>query len=230
MKEKILAALKTKFSGVQDDILDRIAEKLAETVKKEDQIDNAVSGVTFDTLLQSETDRRVTEGNKTTIVNYEKKHSLKDGKPVETKKDPVKPDPKPDDDKDMPAWAKVLIESQEKFKETVSGLMKNQEKVTKQSQAAAFIKKSKIPEKVGKIEDYHQKILSRINFDDETISLEDQVKAFEAEYLELKQEAINKGVESGDFTEVGKGEAGEGDMKTFLDNKFPKEAESKLKT
>ena len=228
MKEKILAALKTKFSGVQDDILDRVAEKLAETVKKEDQIDTAVSGVTFDTLLTSETDRRVTEGNKTAIANYEKKHNLKDGKPVETKKpDPVTTDPDKPDNKDMPAWAKALIKSQEEFKETVSGLMKNQEKVTKQSQAAALIKKSKIPEKVGKIDNYHQKILSRINFDDESISLEDQVKAFEAEYLELKQEAINKGVESGDFVETGKGEAGEGDMGKFLDQKFPKEADKK---
>lgn len=225
MKEKILAALKTKFSGVQDAILDRIAEKLAETVTKEDQISTAVSGVTFDTLLQSETDRRVTEGSKTAITTYEKKHNLKDGKPAEQKKpDPVTPDPDKPDNKDMPAWAKALIKSQEEFKETVSGLMKNQEKVTKQSQAAALIKKSKIPEKVGKIDNYHQKILSRINFDDETISLEDQVKAQEAEYLELKQEAINKGVESGDFVEAGKGEAGEGDMKTFLDGKFPKEA------
>lgn len=85
MKEKILAALKTKYNGVQGLILDRIADQLATTVTEEANIETAVSGVgslipVFSSILQSEGDRRVTEATKTAISNYEKQHNLKEGK------------------------------------------------------------------------------------------------------------------------------------------------------
>ena len=39
MKEKIFVALKTKFEGVQDAILNRVADKLSKTVTEENQIE-----------------------------------------------------------------------------------------------------------------------------------------------------------------------------------------------
>ena len=46
MKDRILATLKAKFSGVSADILDRIAVMLAKTVTTEEQVATAVEGVT----------------------------------------------------------------------------------------------------------------------------------------------------------------------------------------
>ena len=44
MKKIILEKLKAKFEGVSDSILDRIAEKLAKTVKNEEEATTAVEG------------------------------------------------------------------------------------------------------------------------------------------------------------------------------------------
>lgn len=91
MKEKILAALKTKFAGVPEAILDRIATKMAKTVTTEDQVNSLVEGVTLQHVFDSYGDSRATEASQTAVSNYEKKHNIKDGKPIV---DPA-PDPAP---------------------------------------------------------------------------------------------------------------------------------------
>ena len=101
MKEKILAALRTKFQGVDDAILDRIATKKAEGQTDESQIPTIVEGVSFSDVLTSYGDFRAGDATQSAVRNYEKKHKLKDGKPVENpdpnpKPNPV-PTPKPDD-------------------------------------------------------------------------------------------------------------------------------------
>ena len=48
MKQKILDALKAKFQGVNANVLDRIATKLAATVTTEEQVTTAVAGVRGD--------------------------------------------------------------------------------------------------------------------------------------------------------------------------------------
>jgi hypothetical protein len=47
MKNLILNALRTRFAGVNESILNRIADKLAKTVMKEDDVQAAVDAVTF---------------------------------------------------------------------------------------------------------------------------------------------------------------------------------------
>lgn len=220
MKEKLLAALKTKFQGVQEAILDRQAEKLAKTVTTEDQIDTAVSGVTFDTLLQSETDRRTTEASETAVKNYEKKHKIKDGKAIEDPKKKTDPDPKKKgeegDDEKVPAWAKTFMEKQDALDERLSKQEKERETSNKLSQAKELLKGSKIPEK------YQDKWLKRIDVNDEDTSLEDQVKNLETEFLDLKQEFVNDSVDEG-AGEKGS-EATDNDMDAYLDDKFPEGA------
>lgn len=92
MKEKLLALLKSKFEGVKDATLDRIATKKAGTITDEAQIQSIVDGVTVDTIIESESDYRAEQVSKTSvnkaISDYETKHKLKDGKPV-VKIDPV---------------------------------------------------------------------------------------------------------------------------------------------
>lgn len=80
MKKEILEALKAKFEGVSEAILNRIADKLAKTVTKQEDVATAVEGVTFQQVLESYGDSRATEAQQTAVTNYEKKHGLKDGK------------------------------------------------------------------------------------------------------------------------------------------------------
>ena len=96
MKEKILAALKTKFSGVDEAILSRIADKKATGVTDESQVNSIVEGISFQDVLQNYGDFRAGQAQTTSIANYEKKHGLKDGKPIENPKPDPKPDEKPD--------------------------------------------------------------------------------------------------------------------------------------
>lgn len=83
MKVKLLAALKTKFVGVDDAILDRIATKKAEGLTDENQITTLVDGISFTDVLNSYGDFRAGDASQTAVKNYEKKHNLKDGKTIE---------------------------------------------------------------------------------------------------------------------------------------------------
>ena len=108
MKQQLLDALKAKFEGVSDKILDRIADKLAKTVTKAEDVETAVAGVTFQQVIESYGDSRATEAQQTAVKNYETKHNLKDGKPVEPE---PKPTPKPQGGgDDVPEWAKAMQE------------------------------------------------------------------------------------------------------------------------
>jgi hypothetical protein len=109
-----LNALKARFAGVSESILNRIAEKLAKTVTKEDDVAAAVDAVTFQQVIDSESDRRATEASQTAVTNYERRHSLKEGKPVTGggQGNENEPDKKEDgNNNDTPAWAKAIIES-----------------------------------------------------------------------------------------------------------------------
>lgn len=82
MKEKLLNALKTKFSGVSEAILERIAAKKAGSVTDESQITAIVDGISFQDVLTSHGDYRANEASISSVKNYEEKHGLKDGKPA----------------------------------------------------------------------------------------------------------------------------------------------------
>ena len=103
--EQILAALKTKFQGVEDATLQRIASKKSEGVTDESKVNSIVEGISFQDVLKSYGDYRADGAQKTAISNYEKKHNIKDGKPIEETKpqDPPKTDPKPDEPQDLAA-------------------------------------------------------------------------------------------------------------------------------
>ena len=82
MKKKLLDALKTKFVGIDEAVLDRIATKKAENVTDESQITAIVDGITIQDVVKSYGDYRANEAASTSVSNYEEKHGLKDGKPV----------------------------------------------------------------------------------------------------------------------------------------------------
>ena len=51
--EQILAGLKTKFQGVEDATLQRIASKKAEGVTDESKVNSIVEGISFQDVLTS---------------------------------------------------------------------------------------------------------------------------------------------------------------------------------
>lgn len=81
--EQILAALQQKFPGVDTAILSRIANKKGEGVTDESKVNSIVEGIGFQDVLNSYGDFRADGAASTAVKNYERKHNLKDGKPVD---------------------------------------------------------------------------------------------------------------------------------------------------
>jgi hypothetical protein len=169
MKQLILNSLKTKFVGVSDAILNRIAEKLAKTVTKEEDIAAAVEAVTFQQVIDGEADRRATEATQTAVTNYEKKHSLREGKPVETQGgggQATQAEPSAKDDSETPTWAKDLIASNKALSDKLAAL--EGEKVTES-------RKQKLETIISKLPENLKKPYSRIRLKDMT---EDEFNTF----------------------------------------------------
>ena len=96
--EQILAGLQQKFAGVDTATLTRIATKKAEGVTDETKVTSIVEGISFQDVMQNYGDFRAGQAQTSAVSNYEKKHGLKDGKPIENPKpEPPKPNdpPKP---------------------------------------------------------------------------------------------------------------------------------------
>ncbi len=116
IRSKALASLKTKFEGVDEKVLSRIVAKVAKTAKSEDDVDDIVSEMTIQSVIDSYTDSRVTEGSASAIESYEKKHGIKDGKPAKkTEKDTDDVDDGDGEDGEgknekVPSWATALFE------------------------------------------------------------------------------------------------------------------------
>lgn len=147
MKVKLLAALKTKFVGVDDAVLDRIATRKVEGLTDESQITSIVDGISFSDVLTSYGDFRAGDATSSSIRNYEKKHNLKDGKPIEN----PNPNPKPEEKKDdVPAWAQALIDSNKTLSTELSTLKQEKLQATRQEQVLAKAKEYGIPENYAK--------------------------------------------------------------------------------
>lgn len=82
MKKKLLDALKTKFMGIDEAVLERMATKRAEGLTDESKITAIVDGITIQDVVKSYGDYRANEAAASSVSNYEEKHGLKDGKPV----------------------------------------------------------------------------------------------------------------------------------------------------
>lgn len=124
--EQILAALKTKFQGVEDATLQRIASKKSEGVTDESKVNSIIEGISFQDVLTSYGDYRADGAQKTAISNYEKKHNIKDGKPVEETKpqqpQTPAPTPQPKPAEEVPAWAQSLIDSNKTLSEKLAAM------------------------------------------------------------------------------------------------------------
>ena len=141
MKKELLAALKAKFEGVNESILSRIADKLAKTTTKEEDVATAVSGVTIQQIIEGYGDSRATEAQQSAVRNYEEKYGLKDGERVQEPK--LKPQ-----EETIPEWAKQLVAENKTLSERLGRM--DGERITaerKQKLSAVF---KKLPETLRK--------------------------------------------------------------------------------
>ena len=86
MRDEILNALKTKFEGVSEKSLGRIADKLANTAQAGEDAQKLADSVTLAQLLESYGDSRANEAAITSVRNYEEKWGIKNGRAINENK------------------------------------------------------------------------------------------------------------------------------------------------
>lgn len=141
MKQKILTELKNKYAhlGLSKEALDGVASVLEKTVKSEDEIETAVSGVEgLLKVFQSEADRERTNYNALKAAKEEIEKKLKEATPA-----PPKEDPKPFD---AEAFKAEILETMRKERETAA---QDAEKAAqRKAEITAKAKEYGIPEKL----------------------------------------------------------------------------------
>ena len=141
--EKILAALQTKFPGVETAILTRIANKKGEGVTDENAVDSIVEGIGFQDVLTSYGDFRAGDARITAIRGYEKQHNLKDGKPIES----PTPQPQPGGAPDIAAIVKEAVDNAVKpYADKLSQFEAERNQATRAQQISAKAKEYGIPD------------------------------------------------------------------------------------
>lgn len=143
--EKILAALQTKFPGVESAILTRIANKKGENVTDENAINSIVEGVTFQDVLTSYGDFRAGDARITAIRGYEKQHNLKDGKPIGSPQ--PQPAPQPKEEPDIAAIVKTAVDNAVKpYADKLAQFETERNQATRAQQISAKAKEYGIPD------------------------------------------------------------------------------------
>lgn len=156
MKKQILEALKAKFQGVSEAILNRIADKLAKTVTTAEQVATAVEGVTIQQVIESYGDSRATEAQQTAVHNYETKYGLKDGVKVDDgggsqggQQGGVQTVQTQQQGGDaIPTWAQTLIDCNKALTERLNKMDVDRTTATRKQQLQTVIEK--LPEKLRK--------------------------------------------------------------------------------
>lgn len=146
--EQILAGLQQKFSGVDTATLTRIATKKAEGVTDETKINSIVEGISFQDVLTSYGDFRAGDARITAVANYEKKHGLKDGKPIETPKpEPPKPEPPKQQETDIAKMiADGIAAGIKPFADKLAKMEAQEAQAQRNSQISSVAKKYGIPD------------------------------------------------------------------------------------
>ena len=160
MKQKLFDALKAKFPGVNANVLNRIAEKLAKTVTTDEQVTTAVAGVTqeFIEIIESYGDSRATEAQQTAVHTYETKYGLKDGQKIDAtggaaggqagSGTTVQQQQAGGAQEQVPAWAQALIDSNKKLNDRLDKMDGERTTATRKQQLSTIIEK--FPENLRK--------------------------------------------------------------------------------
>lgn len=108
-----------------------------------------VEGISFQDVMQNYGDFRAGQAQTSAVSNYEKKHGLKDGKPIETPKpEPPKPTdpPKPQETDIAKMIADGIAAGIKPFADKLAKMEENEAQAQRNSQIVAVAKKYGIPE------------------------------------------------------------------------------------
>ena len=165
--------MKTKFPGVDEAILSRIADKKASGVTDESQVNSIVEGINFQDVLSNYGDFRAGQAQVSAVTNYEKKHGLKDGKPIEN------PNIEPPKSTEQPDIAKMIADGIaagiKPFSDKLAAYEAREAQAQRNAQIASVAKKYGIPDFILK---------------DRTIPENTDLDAY---FKDVKQELTNAG-------------------------------------
>lgn len=189
--EQILAGLQTKFTGVDTATLQRIATKKSEGVTDESEVNSIIEGISFQDVLVNYGDFRADGAQRTArknaIVDYEKMHNIKDGKPIEEPKPTPTPapNPQPKPAEEVPAWAQILIDSNKTLSEKLAAMDAKTKADVRNQQIDEVAKSFGIPE---------------FAYKGKTIADDADLNKY---FTDLKQEMQNSGFQFAKFPEEG---------------------------
>lgn len=215
MFKQILEALQRKFPGVEASWLEPMARKLAKDTTKEEEVQAAVDAVTTSQVMETYSDFRVNQAVQTAsqkaVTDYETKHNLKDGKPVNaggTSGNQTQPANEQPKNEEEPAWAKKLAERLDIIEKR-----ETEKSEAEKQQGFGSILVNLLKEK-GVRESFYQPIISGRSFKDE-----DEVKAF-AETVDKSfkddEQAVANANHSGNRQPDKSGSGGSGDEDPLL--------------
>lgn len=146
--EQILAGLQQKFAGADTATLTRIATKKAEGVTDETKVNSIVEGISFSDVMNNYGDFRAGQAQASSIANYEKKHGLKDGKPIENQNpEPPKPDEKLDEKPDIAKMiADGIAAGIKPFSDKLAAFEAKEAQAQRMAQISSVAKKYGIPD------------------------------------------------------------------------------------
>lgn len=144
MQQDILNALKTRFEGVSEKILQRLADKLQKQPNPDGLgAEQLANQVTMQQLLEYYGDQRATEAQQTAVKNYEKKlqtaNNQTNAEP-QTSKQPNDQTTKPQNDIEVPQWAKALVEQVKTLNQRFDAVEKEKQQRNRQEQIEELIK------------------------------------------------------------------------------------------
>lgn len=220
--EKLLQALKTKYAhlGLDEAILKAIATRLANAVKEESEIENAVKGVEEEVkLLQSVADKgrtsltKAEEARKKLEKELEEERAKSNPKPQNPPTPPK--EPKPDE---MPEWAKSLVEDVKKQNETIAAFQAEKQQQTAKER---FLNQLKTQ---GVSEAFYKHHLGRTFKDDEEMNaFVSELKADEQAFLQAQTNTQLSSL-SGSVLGAGKDNNGvSADVQAYINDKFNKQ-------
>lgn len=199
-----------KVQGVPENHAERIEKITGITEEKDGNIIAAVKNFKENILPAIQ---EAENSGKTAISEYEKKHNLKDGKPVEAKKNDEPG--KVELPKDLDPSVKAMIEAQNKSIETLTGLVSGMVKSQKSISVLETVK-TKLK---GKVDDkFIEKVAAKVNLDAEDIDAE--IEAQVSEFNELRQSIIDEHVGENYIPSGGKsaGDRSVDDWKKLMDS------------
>lgn len=143
-----MAGLQQKFAGADTATLTRIATKKAEGVTDETKVNSIVEGISFSDVMNNYGDFRAGQAQASSIANYEKKHGLKDGKPIENPNpEPPKPEPKPGEKPDIAKMiADGIAAGIKPFSDKLAAFEAKEAQAQRMAQISSVAKKYGIPD------------------------------------------------------------------------------------